>query len=367
MPEVGDLRRQWHDAGYTLEAYLTVDSSAHPSGGADAGSTAMRALLDVVLSIDSARAMGYEGGKWVVGVQGITGDNGSGEVGVLQNYSNIDAVEDRLQINRLWYQHSWHEGETLVRIGKIDANSMFAGSVNASHFIHSSMGYSPTILGLPTYPDPAFGAAVEHKLTSALSVSAGLFDGAGRAGVKTGLHGLGSTFERPGDAFMIAQGTYAWQDAETPVGNVSIGAWKHTGNFARFDGGTDDGTSGFYSVIEQRIDVDGRALNTFMQLGTADGDVAPIKNHVGLGLTTSDLFLPQYHDTLGLGVSWGETSSASGAGFTASSETAIELFYGAQLVPGVRIKPDIQYIRNPGGDSSLDDAWVLTLRMTVSL
>ena len=366
-PELADLRKQWAEAGYTLEAYLTVDSSLHPYGGAHSGSSAMRALLDAVVSIDSARAMGFENGTLVVGVQAFGGDNGSDEVGVLQNYSNIDAVEDRIQINRLWYQHQWHDGETRARIGKIDANSLFAGSVNASHFIHSSMGYSPTILGIPTYPDPAFGVTLEHKLTRSLNVSAGIFDGTGHAGVKTGQHGLGSTFDRPGDTFMIAQAGYEWHDGDVPVGRVSVGVWKHTGNFARFDGGVEDGTSGLYSVIEQRFDVGGRALDTFMQLGTADQDVAAIKNHFGLGVTTADIFFPQYEDAAGFGISWAEVSSAAGAGFSASSETAIELFYGAQLLPGVRIKPDVQYILNPGGDSSVDDAWVLTLRMTVSL
>lgn len=62
-----------------------------------------------------------------------------------------------------------------------------------------------------------------------------------------------------------------------------------------------------------------------------------------------------------------EFSDAVGAGFTADSETAVEVFYSLRLVPGMRLKPDLQYVVDPGGDAALDDAWILTLRLTVSL
>ena len=48
-------------------------------------------------------------------------------------------------------------------------------------------------------------------------------------------------------------------------------------------------------------------------------------------------------------------------------ETAIELYYGFEPVSWVRVKPDVQYVINPGGDGSLDDALLLTLRLVASL
>lgn len=363
---LGARRGALAESGYSLEAFLTVDASAHPSGGADSGSTSVRALFDAIVTVDTARAFGLEGGQLVLGLQALGGDDGSARVGLAQSYSNIDAADDRVQLARFWYQHEWHEGWTRLRLGKMDANGSFAGVANAARFIHSSMGFSPTILGLPTYPDSAFGVTLRQSVTSAGSLSLGVFDGAGQEGVKTGERGLGSVFGAPADLFVIAQASGKWEGAARP-GRLALGAWQHTGDFARFDGGSEDGTGGLYAVLEQQASVQGRALDLFLQLGEADEDVAAISRHVGLGVTSADVFLPEREDALGLGLSWAGFSEASGAGFGADSETALELFYGFRLVPGVRLKPDIQYVVDPGGDAALDDAWILTLRMTASL
>jgi len=53
--------------------------------------------------------------------------------------------------------------------------------------------------------------------------------------------------------------------------------------------------------------------------------------------------------------------------FRASSEyeTAYELFYRLQLTPWFSIKPDLQYIANPGGKGT-PDALAATVRVQVS-
>lgn len=66
-------------------------------------------------------------------------------------------------------------------------------------------------------------------------------------------------------------------------------------------------------------------------------------------------------DIIGLMASWAGLSDELGAGLTDDAELAVELFYKLQLGEYVSIKPDIQYIANPGG-AGLDDAWVVTVR-----
>lgn len=364
---VRDWRAALADAGYSLEAFLTADASAHVSGGADPGSKAYRGLFDAIVTVDTGRAFGLEGGKLVVGVQALGGGNGSADVGVLQNYSNIDAADDRVQLTRVWYQHEWREGRTRLRLGKLDANAQFAGVAGAARFLHSSMGFSPTVLGLPTYPDPAFGVVAVQELGPGLNVRVGVFDGAGQEGVKTGQDGPGTVFGEPADLFLIGQAGWTWARHSPHAGRLAFGAWEHSGDFTRFDGGSDDGTSGLYALFEQGVNVHGRELEAFLQLGEADEDVAAITRHVGLGLSASGVFLPERDDALGAGVSWAKLSDAPGTPFSEDAETAIEVFYGLKLLPGVRLKPDLQYISDPGGDASVSDAWIFTLRMTVSL
>ena len=129
-------------------------------------------------------------------------------------------------------------------------------------------------------------------------------------------------------------------------------------------------TEGLYALLEQRVwssaRVEGRHVDGFVQLGWADADVSPFENHLGLGAQWTNAFTSR-QDRLGLGLTRAGLSGAPGAGFTENAETAVELFYGFELAPWVRAKPDLQYVRNPGGDAALDDAWIATLRVTFSL
>jgi carbohydrate-selective porin OprB len=49
-------------------------------------------------------------------------------------------------------------------------------------------------------------------------------------------------------------------------------------------------------------------------------------------------------DSLGLGLSWSELYRGG-----TNQETAVELYYRAQLSPRMSLQPDIQYIASPSG------------------
>lgn len=361
--DLGAARRRWDENGFTFEAYLTTDLSSQLSGGVDPGASAFRGLFDAIVTVDGRR-IGLPDSRVVVGVQAYGGDNGSAEAGVIQCYSNIDAPDDRVQLARLWYEQSWNDSATQVRVGKMDANGLFAVAPAATPFIHSSMGFSPTILGLPTYPDSAFGVAVGQAASERLLLRVGAYDGEANSGVKTGESGVESAFSGSSEAFFIAQADASWDD-----GFLALGGWHHSGSFDRFDGGEESGTSGSYLVLEQQLAIGarGRTLAAFLQAGLADEEVSAMSEHVGLGVVAENVLLPARRDVLGLGLSHVGLSDESGAGFTADSETAFELFWALDLAPGLRVKPDLQYIADPGGDQALADAWIFTLRMTASL
>jgi porin len=50
----------------------------------------------------------------------------------------------------------------------------------------------------------------------------------------------------------------------------------------------------------------------------------------------------------------------------ADDETVVEWFYKVQLTGSVSVKPDIQFVFSPSGDSSLDDAVVGGLRVEIA-
>jgi porin len=142
--------------------------------------------------------------------------------------------------------------------------------------------------------------------------------------------------------------------------------WHHTGGFATFAGGAEDGTTGFYIVLDQQLhaeDAGGdQGLFFFAQYGYADAEVSAVEHHLGAGVQWVGLIPGRDTDVAGLMASYAALSDEAGAGFTDDAETAVELFYKAQITPWLSLKPDIQYISNPGG-AGLDDAWVATLRL----
>jgi len=352
------------DEGVSLEVLLTLDASQHVAGGADEGAGAVRELVDLIAAVDTPAI----GGELVAHLEGLAGDDASARLGLAQAYSNIDAADDRVQLAKLWWRRDYDGALAWLGVGKVDANELFAYVESGSPFLHSSMGYSPTVLDFPTYPDPAFGVACALRGPGETELRLGLFDGAFHVGRRTGVHGPSTVFGAPTDLFAIAELGAAWPTQAEPHGRACVGAWRQTGDFARFDGGFEEGAEGVYSTYEQRLPANGErpALEWFLQLGWADPAVSPFERHVGAGIVVVHPFAERVDDRIGVGLSSVRLSDEPAAGFTRDSETAYELFYSFEPEPGVRLKPDVQLIDSPGGDATLDDAWVVTLRVSLS-
>lgn len=368
LGDLGGARSWLIGHGVTPEATLIADASRNFAGGQhDAGT--FRHLFDLSIAFDMDLLAGIEGGVVFIDFQTQEGQDGSAETGDLQAYSNIDA-EDFTVLYELWYEQVFADGRVRIKAGKMDANADFAFVENGGEFINSSAGFSPTLLTLPTYPDPALGVAgfVEPEgLPMYLGI--GIYDGATQQGLATGSRGFGTLFDDPADLFLIGELGLTWTLGPHALpGRVALGGWHHTGAFDRFDGGIEDGTSGFYLVYEQLIfreseaaEGDDQGLGVFAQYGWADDRVSPIDHHLGAGVQRAGLVPGRDVDIAGVMVSSALLSDKPGAGFSDGAETAIEVFYKAQITPWFSVKPDLQYIVNPGG-SGQHDAWVGTLR-----
>ncbi len=350
--------------GFSVEGTLIFDWSVNLHGGVNTAGSAFRHLLDISVTLDTEALFGLEGGTVGLLFQNHNGPDASvQDTGDLQVFSNIDA-DGRTQLAELWYEQVLPDEQLRVVIGKIDANALFAFVEHGGEFIHSSPGFSPTILGFPSYPDPAMSVNVFFEPSDSAYFGAGLFDGALNEGVLTGERGPSTFFHDPGDLFMIAEAGSRWTTADGLDGRLGVGVWHHSGTFAKFDGGIEDGTLGFYAVFDHALwrKDEQRGVNMFAQYGYADQRVSEIEHHIGTGLTVNGLIPGRDDDLLGLMASYAHLSDKTGAGFTEDFELAIELFYKAQVNGSFSLKPDLQYIIHPGGDASLNDVMVVTLR-----
>lgn len=384
----GGARKTLEDAGFSIGASYTFDWTSVWSGGVrNVAST--RSLFDVTLSVDMEKLVGLKGGTFFFDFYSTDG-RGQEDVGDIQAFDNIMTDANLDQIAEVWYEQKLFGDVVRVKFGKVDVNSEFGFPIVGADFIHSSAAYSPTSGAVfTTYPNPATSVNVFAYPTEWWYIGAAMYDGAGGDGIMTGGRGPATFFsdDKSSDWFLIAETGASWKNlfgadaAHGLRGRCAIGAWHHTGDFARFDGGTEsDGSTGFYALVEQRIlsraaadgasaeageEDDLRGLWIFAQYGHADGEVMEIENHVGVGVALLGTFGGRDDDSAGVYVSWADLSDAPEAGFS-EDETALEFFYKVQLTPFMSVRPDLQVIWNPSGDAEIDTAVVGGVRLEVT-
>lgn len=359
------VRSSIEEAGITLDASLFIDWTANFKGGIRTGS-GVQHLFIASLAFDMDTLFNHAGGTVYGEFQWLDGKQISRNfVGDVQTYSNIEE-ERRAQLAEVWYEQRLLDDRLRVKVGKVDANTEFAVAENALEFLNSSMGFTPTVFLLPTYPDPAMSVNIFFQPLDSLILGLGVYDGSLQRGVRTGARGPRSVLSSRGAYFLIGEVGLQWGDernASAWPGRLALGAWHHTGRIDRWTGGTQPGTTGLYAVLDQTIWRAGPAeedatAGLFMQYGYAEARVSEIEHHAGGGLVWTGIVPGRPDDVIGLGASWARLSEQ--AGFVRGSETAIELFYQARLTPWLVVQPDLQFIRHPGGERG--HALVGTLR-----
>lgn len=368
-----DWRTQFRNHGLVVEGSWLVDISKVESGGVRRQTTT-RSLLHVDATLDLEPILAIPNATLGIQFYSQVGPDGSAVAGDIQAYDNID-TKNTQQLAEFWYEQLLFDEKLRLRLGKFDANSEFAFVESGGEFLNSSMGFGPSIVGFPSYPDPATGAVLFAKGCDCAEIGIGVFDGAAQEGERLGRKGVGTFFGDPSDLFLISEGRLSWElPFQSLGGRLALGVWHHTGTFARFNGGPDSGTEGYYLILEQNLwkpggstasdeGEDPRGIAAFLQFGVADEAVSEIKRHMGGGVRWRGPIASRPYDVVGLGVSHVELSDRPGSGFTESSEVAHEIFYLAQITPWLFVQPDVQYITDPGGNANVDDVVVVTVRV----
>ena len=360
--------------GIQIEGSLILDHTHTLKGGLSTNGTATAHLLDIGLIFDMDLIAEIPDAAVYVNFQNHNGEDPTEDVGDAQEVTNIVA-DGRTQIAEFWYEQFFAEGTIRFVFGKRDANAEFAFVDYGGVFLNGSFGVSPTVLELPTYPDPATGVLLffypgDREMQDVHQYfGIGVFDGSLHEGVRTGSRGPSTFFSSPADMFIIGEAGLTWghYDPEQLPGRLAVGGWGHTGTFENFSGSDDDGTEGFYIVMDQmlwpenpdNLD-DEQGIAFFFQYGYADPDVSEIEHHFGAGVQFTGPIHGRDGDTAGIGIS-AVIFSDDAPGFPADEEIAFEAFYEAHLAPLISIQPDIQYIINPGGQE-IPDAVVGTIR-----
>lgn len=373
--DLGGVRIWLEDRGITVAGSYTMDWLGNVSGGVRRRGS-YRHLIDANLTVDTDTLIGHRGGTFFVDFYSTSGDSIAADVGGAQGISNIETNPPALdQIAELWYEQWLFDDVVRIKAGKVDGAAEFGTPVSAGEFINPPAGVDATNALLPTYPEPATSLNLFVYPAEKFYLGVGWYDGALNDGVRVGGQGPATFFSdrRSDDWYFIGEVGLGWDELWfTKQGRIAAGGWGHTGDFARFDGGNDEGTQGFYVLAESMIwkriadeADDERGLTLFITYGFADDDALPIGHRVGGGVTLVGTFDGRDSDAVGAMATWADLSDAPGTPF-AGDELLFELFYKIQATGSIVVKPDVQVIFDPSGDSTLDSAVVVGVRVEVA-
>jgi porin len=352
LSSVRNFRQKLEQHGITANITFTNDWSLVRQFANTPATSFERYLLDGQITVRSGELLGWHGGQACVRVHHYFGENGSDRVGDAQGFSNIDDVP-RTMLYELWYEQTLVHDRVRVKLGKIDANTEFAKVSSGSNFLNSSMGYSPTIMALPTYPEPRPSVNVFLQTKSGYSLGVGAYHA-----------GLGAVMS-------LAEAGRTWEvGANELPGRAIVGLWQLNARISDFDGDLRPGTQGYYAVLEQlawkgnqESDSKARDLSTFLQLGLASGEVSSFTHHVGGGVVLRGLLERTSRDEVGLGATWARFTQHPAAEYAYGSELDTEAYYKMNLRTWAALVVDVQWIRHPGGRYDCHDTIVMTPRL----
>jgi porin len=372
---LGDLwgkRSALEDRGISAESWLILETGKNFRGGLDTEGSSFLHYFSLELTFDLEKIANVKGAEFYLLFENEDGQSLSEEVGDYQLLSNIDMIDGRTQISEIWYRQQLFDGKVAVKLGKIDVNYDFGLSEYSLEFSNASIGYPLSSVFMPTFPDPSFGADLFVHPNENFYAGLGVFDGALAEGVSTGDEGPATLFGPPADLYLIAEAGLKWKLGGNKPGWLRGGAWYQVGTFDTFAGGTQDGATGGYLILDQQVwranpedEEDDRGIGVFLAWDMSEADVMFVDQHIGAGALWKGPIHGRDADVVGAGVSAARFTDEPGAGFVDEWETAIELFYKVQITPYLSIRPDVQYVFNPGGTGA-DDALAGLLRMELS-
>ena len=353
---VRQVRETLQSKGIEFHGFLKTEATTDFHSGLSSDGTDYRGLLETSASLDLEKAFHWKGGRVSASLHDYFGSNGSeGLIEDAQGFSNIDS-QPMNRIYELWFEQTLAEGKVRFKAGRIDANTEFAYVENATEFLNSSMGFSPTILGFDTYPAPRTGGLVELRPSDSFYATLGDF--------RCPIHG---------DMAIGEIGT-RWRFTQRLMpGRFAFGSWIHPHNREGYLGMTGFGVHGYYLVAEQTLwktrpglPADLRGVRAFAQWGSADPMFSGISQHAGGGAEWIGPFSSRPADVIGLGI----TRVRLGEDYyqlpAAGTERSVESFYKLFVRSWISFTADMQRISSSSSLLAETRPYVATLRATLS-
>ena len=350
---------------YSFEAVYTADYFENIDGGVINGSAYMD-NFDVFFDIDAEKLWGINGATFYLHILHNNSSTFSDLVGDAQVVSNIDNTSV-IRLYEMWWEQN--TGNHSIKFGLYDLNSEFDAIEPASLFLNSSHGigadYSQSGENGPSiFPTTSLTIRYSYQLNDDFQIQGAILDGS--SGDLDDPRK--NTIDFDIDDLLIAL------EANYTINNFrfGFGTWNYTKESEHLDGHEAENNSGFYGIISHEFltsDKDNHSLTGWLRIGSANDDINQFDSYIGTGIVLTNFISSRPDDSIGFAIAQARNSDkyrALNVG-SSSNETVFEVTYSASLNEYLTIQPDIQYIKNPGTDYSIDDALVAGIRFELTI
>ena len=379
-------RSRFADHGITFEAVYTGEMFSNVSGGIRQ-KTVYLDNIDLTLTVDVERLLGWPGARLFLYGLGNRGGNPSEHIGDAQAVSNIEAF-DTWKLFEAWFEQSLFDERVSLLVGLYDLNAEFDYIETAQLFLHSSFGIGADFSqsgqnGPSIFPTSSLGARLRLQPSPAWYWQTVVLDGV--PGDPTDPNGTQIIFGANDGVLVTTEIAYlrGGQDASVAYGKYALGGWLYTADFddliktdAAGQPARRGGSHGLYGFAEQTVFRETADLNqglaVFVRLGLADTKVNQFRGYTGGGGVYTGLLPRRPTDRFGLGVAAVHNSGRyqrfrRNAGRPVDgAEVTLELTYRAELTPWFAVQPNFQYVINPSTEPTLANAAVFGLRFEVA-
>jgi porin len=402
--DIGHLRASLADAGFEVGG-LYVSETFGNTGGIDQGETYDGVLWTYLLG-DLHKAGLWKGlcfyaDSYQIHGRSITVDN-TGSLATISNYEALPST----RLSELWLEQHLFNDHVTIRIGQLTADTEFLLSSDARNFLDATWSWailpaSDLPGGGPAYPLSTPGVRVALKPNDSWSLMLGVYNGDPAGSHCTGNPQVcddnGLDFRLDSPPFLIAEGSYKYnQDGQLP-GTIKIGGWNQFGTFHKqpgseppiiaktFNSKPIESDWAIYGIVDQLVwrvpnSKEPNGVGVFARVIGAPTEENLVDFYADGGITFSGMIPHRSDDVLGIGVTYTGISSQahdsnidSGLLVARTQEVLAELCYTAQLKRGWTLQPDFQYIWQPGGGvpkpsgkGTVENAAVWGVRTTIN-
>jgi porin len=393
-----DIRKRLTERGIGLSARYASETGYNFSGG-DRKLVRETGQFDVGVLLDLDKMVGLQGGAFQATVTYRRGrDLGAdANLGVLQQVQEVYGRGQTLRLTQLWYEQKL--GEKLeLKIGRTNPGEDFA--VFSCYFQNLSFcGAQPgNLVGDYWYnwPVSQWGARLRYDPSEQLTFKAAVYEvnprNLDRDFVIGHFHGATGVLI-PVEAGWTRGG--GADDEGGHVGAYKVGGWVSTANgddvfydvnrqpiaITGLDPLRRSARYGVYFNMQQQISgtsKDGKSvtgLSVFLNITQADRKTSVTDNQVAAGLFYKGLVPWRPGDILGFAVARTNVNGRLAKGealdpthpAVQDAEYASELYYSVHPTDWLELRPNVQFIHNPGGLHDANDVGVLGMKAAITL